>query len=190
MSVKIYEANGYEHNVGFGLTILHWLRCVSCPTRSGCREKSNIRIAHPYLNKKLDMPNLVTYLNWTPIFEWYAVGCCSKSIFNKDASLKEIGLDIQNNINNLGSTINIMWERGPIWPFNEHKNLHFDIRNFFHTKSEYLEESGDGLHLELLTISYTIIAMCCIISLAKWDSPKKVTMWDTSTLISSTSSTP
>ena len=60
------------------------------------------------------MPNLVTYLNWTPKFEWYAVGCCSKSRFNKDASLKEIGLDIQNNINNLGSTINIMWERGPI----------------------------------------------------------------------------
>jgi hypothetical protein len=43
----------------------------------------------------------------------------------------------------------------------------------FHTSSKYLQEHGDGLNLELLTILYTIIAMCCITSSEKWDTPKR-----------------
>ena len=53
----------------------------------------------------------------------------------------------------LGSIVNISW-RGPISPSNEHENLHFDMKQDIHTSSKNYEESGYGLSLDLLTISY------------------------------------
>ena len=47
---------------------------------------------------KVDLPNLVTYLDWTPIFEWYVVICDSKNRYETDMCLKEIGLRAQNMI--------------------------------------------------------------------------------------------
>ena len=57
-----------------------------------------------------------TFLNPTPIFEWYVVRCGFKNEHQKDVSQEMITI--------LGSIGNNM--EGPIWPFNEHKNLHFD----------------------------------------------------------------
>ena len=45
---------------------------------------------------KISMPNLGTYSNWTPIFEWYVVGVGAKNGYRKDKCLKEIGLCTQN----------------------------------------------------------------------------------------------
>ena len=42
----------------------------------------------------------------------------------------------------------------PIWPLNEHKNRDFANKQDIHTSSKNDEESGFGLDLELLTISY------------------------------------
>ena len=36
------------------------------------------------LGAKVDEPNLVTYLNWTPIFEWCVVRCGSMNGYQKD----------------------------------------------------------------------------------------------------------
>ena len=44
------------------------------------------------------MPNLITYLTCTPIFEWYVVWCGYKNEYKKDMCLKEIGLHAQNMI--------------------------------------------------------------------------------------------
>ena len=46
---------------------------------------------------KVDVPNLVTYLNRTPIIEWYVVRCGSKNGYQKGIiRLKELGLHAQN----------------------------------------------------------------------------------------------
>ena len=42
---------------------------------------------------------------------------------------------------------------GPVWPFNEHKNLHFDNEQDFYRSSENYEENRYSLKLDLLTIS-------------------------------------
>ena len=64
---------------------------------------------------KVDVPNLVTYLNQTPIFEWYVVWCGSENEYQKHMSLKEIGLRAQNMINILNSIIvNIIMVGGAI----------------------------------------------------------------------------
>ena len=53
---------------------------------------------------KVDMPNVVTSLNWRHIFEWCAVCCGSKGGYQKEMCLKEIGLcgqyDNQSRCNN------------------------------------------------------------------------------------------
>ena len=49
-----------------------------------------------HLYSKVDVPNLVTYPNWIPIFEWYVVWCGFKNGHQKDICLKEIGLRAQN----------------------------------------------------------------------------------------------
>ena len=54
------------------------------------------------------MPNLVTALNWTPIFEWYVIRCGFKNGYQKDMYLIEIGLRAQNMIPILGSIVNII----------------------------------------------------------------------------------
>ena len=41
---------------------------------------------------------------------------------------------------------------GPTWPLNEHANLHFDNECDIHMSSQNYEDSGHGLHLDLLTI--------------------------------------
>lgn len=43
---------------------------------------------------------------------------------------------------------------GPIWPFNEHKNIYYDIEYEIHMNSSDYEQSGYDLKLPLLTISY------------------------------------
>ena len=40
----------------------------------------------------VDMPNSITYLDQTPIFEWYLVRCGSKNRYQKDMCIEEIGL--------------------------------------------------------------------------------------------------
>ena len=54
------------------------------------------------------MPNLVTSLNWTHIFECDVVRCGSKNGIQKDKCLKEIELGAQNMIIILGSIVNIV----------------------------------------------------------------------------------
>ena len=66
---------------------------------------------------------------------------------------KENGLRAQNLITILGSIVNIIGGE-PIWPFNEHENLHFDDEWDIHMSSEKYEESGYSLNLDLLTILY------------------------------------
>ena len=66
--------------------------------------------------------------------------------------LIEIGLRAQNMI-----AILSWWSTqfgGPIWPYNEYKNLHFDNEQDTHTSSEIYEEIGYSLDLDLLTIPY------------------------------------
>jgi hypothetical protein len=38
------------------------------------------------------MPHPVNYLNQTFVFEWYVIGCGSKTRYKKDMRLEEIGL--------------------------------------------------------------------------------------------------
>ena len=73
---------------------------------------------------KVDVPNLVTYLNWTPTFEWCMVWCGSKNGYQEDMCLKEFGPHAQNMITILDSIIHII--RAPISSFNEHENFHLD----------------------------------------------------------------
>jgi hypothetical protein len=58
---------------------------------------------------KVDVPDSFTYLNQTPIFDWYVIRCGSKNKYQKDMCLKESELHAQNMITILGSiVINIM----------------------------------------------------------------------------------
>ena len=54
------------------------------------------------LRIKVHVPNSVTYLNWTPILEWYVVRCGSKSRYQKDMCLEGIQLHARNMIPILG----------------------------------------------------------------------------------------
>ena len=68
----------------------------------------------------IDVPNSITYLNQTPIFEWYVVRCGTKNGYQKDV-FERVRLGAQNLITILGSQINII--RGPVWTFNEDGNF-------------------------------------------------------------------
>ena len=48
---------------------------------------------------------------------------------------------------------------GPIWSFNEHKDFHFDNAYDIHMSSKNNEESGCGLHLDLLSILYMFLVV-------------------------------
>ena len=50
----------------------------------------------------------LTYLNQTPIFEWYVIRFSSKNKYQKDMCLKESELHAQNMITILGSIVSIM----------------------------------------------------------------------------------
>ena len=52
--------------------------------------------------------NLVTYLTWTPIFEWCMVRCGSKDKHEKNMSLKEIELIVQNFLTILHSSYDFL----------------------------------------------------------------------------------
>ena len=54
------------------------------------------------------MPNLVTYLNWTLIFEWFVVSFAWKNAHQKDMCLKEIGLYPSNMLTILVSIVNFI----------------------------------------------------------------------------------
>lgn len=60
------------------------------------------------------MPNSITYLNPSPIFEWWVVKCGSKNIDQQDMSLKETRLHAQKMLNQsrLKCQYN-WWGRGP-----------------------------------------------------------------------------
>ena len=49
----------------------------------------------------------------------------------------------------------------PIWPFNKHKNVHFDNIQDGHVNSKYYEESSYDLHLDLAN---HLVLMVCFIS--------------------------
>ena len=71
----------------------------------------DIRICSKMLAKnghKVSMPNSVTYLNGTPIFEWWVVRCEYKNNYQKHMCLKEVGLCAQILLAILGSIVNII----------------------------------------------------------------------------------
>ena len=69
--------------------------------------------------------------------------------------LKENRLRALNYDNHSRLEIKDDWgRRGCIWPFNEHKILHFDNGEDIHMSFENDEECGSNLDLDLLTISY------------------------------------
>ena len=55
---------------------------------------------------EVDVPNLVTIPNRTPLFEWYVVRCGFKNGYPNDMCSKEIGQRAQNMITILGSIVN------------------------------------------------------------------------------------
>lgn len=52
------------------------------------------------------------------------------------------------------STLNSRHHWGPIRPFDEQKNIHFDNEKDIHISSETTRESGHGLDLDLVIILY------------------------------------
>ena len=56
------------------------------------------------------MPNSVTYLNRTHVFEYYMVRRDSKNGYQKDMYSKEIGLHAQNMITIISSIVNLTEE--------------------------------------------------------------------------------
>ena len=57
-------------------------------------------------------PNLVTCLEWTPIFEWCVIRCESQNKHQKDMFYKIIRLCAHNLLNILGSTLNMIYALG------------------------------------------------------------------------------
>ena len=64
-------------------------------------------------NTKLYMSNLITYLNWTPIFECKWFWCGSKNGYYKDMCFKEIALCAQNMFIILDTIVDVIGGRGP-----------------------------------------------------------------------------
>ena len=65
-------------------------------------------VVTPYLQDLKGTQPSITFLNRTPIFEWYVVRCGSKNGYQIGMWLKEIGLGTQNLITILGSILNII----------------------------------------------------------------------------------
>ena len=67
------------------------------------------------------MSNLVTYLHWAPIFEYYVVWFGSNNEYHRGiVCFKAIGLHAQNTTTILGSMVNMIGGTYNIWSFNEH----------------------------------------------------------------------
>ena len=56
-----------------------------------------------YTGNKIDVRNLVNYLNWAPIFNWYLIRCGFKNRYKNDICSKEVILHAQNMITIIGS---------------------------------------------------------------------------------------
>ncbi len=52
---------------------------------------------------EVNVPNMVAYLNWTPVFEWRLIRSGSKNGHLKDMYIKEIRVWVQNLSTILGS---------------------------------------------------------------------------------------
>ena len=65
--------------------------------------------------REVDVPNSVSNLKWTPIFEWFMVGCESKKNNNKTCVEKEIGPQTQNLCPILDAIINITGKGGELY---------------------------------------------------------------------------
>jgi hypothetical protein len=61
------------------------------------------------ITTKAEVPNYNTTIIWTPIFEWYVVGCGSKNRHQNDTYFKEIGLHARDLITILGAIVNVIW---------------------------------------------------------------------------------
>jgi hypothetical protein len=57
------------------------------------------------MKANIGVPNSVTYLNRTPIFDCYVVWCSSKNIYMKDTCLKEFGMCVETTVIILGLII-------------------------------------------------------------------------------------
>ena len=58
----------------------------------------------------------------------------------------------------LSSVINLIEEGEPIWPFNEHENLHFEIEHDIHTSLKIIKKVQYIWYLMSLTIcNYTML---------------------------------
>lgn len=57
---------------------------------------------------EVSVPNLVAYLNWTPVFEWRVIRCRFKNGHLKDMYIKEIRIWAQNLLTILGSIVSII----------------------------------------------------------------------------------
>ena len=88
------------------------------PTRStACLQINQIQ----YM---VDVPHLVTYPNWTPIFHWCVVRCGSKNGHQKDMCTKDIGLCAQNLFTIQGLNNKFNWGRSA-WSI--HRSGTFDF---------------------------------------------------------------
>lgn len=58
---------------------------------------------------KVDVPNLVFDLKYTPIFEWYMVGCKFRNEFHEDMCWKEVEVRARILFTALNITVNITW---------------------------------------------------------------------------------
>ena len=88
---------------------------------------------------------------------WFGVTILGDT--KKTCLKKIIGLCAQNILQcDINSRLNSQhnWRDRPIQPFNEHKNLHFDNKQDIHTIPLKYEECGYDLHLDMLTISYSL----------------------------------
>ena len=66
-------------------------------------------ITKKLITQKVNVPNLVTYLDKTPIFDWCVIRCGSKNGHQKKKCLKEIGLHAQYLLTILGPIVSIIW---------------------------------------------------------------------------------
>jgi hypothetical protein len=89
-----------------------------------------VKICEPYVvpllkwgTYTIDVPNLVTYLNQTPMFEWCVVRCISINGYQNDTCVKDSGLCAQNMRTILGSIVNIIMDMYDHLMSTE--NLHF-----------------------------------------------------------------
>ena len=71
-------------------------------------------------------PNLVAFLNQTPVFVWSGVDLRTDT--KKSCALQEIGLDVQNLFTILGSIVNLI--EGTYMTIDDLEDLHFDNESY------------------------------------------------------------